>query len=89
MNVAFLVGENFEGEPWDLKKNKIERLELHHLTKMADLRTQVRPGDKDPLKYKFTEEGTHCLVLQSNETYVEMDAEKFNDYLKEDGIENV
>jgi uncharacterized GH25 family protein len=88
MNVALLVGENFEGEPWDLKKNKIERLELHHLAKIVDLRPQVRPGDKDPLKYKFTEEGTHGLVLQSSEAYVEMDAEKFNDYLKEDGIEN-
>lgn len=89
MNVAFLVGENFEGEPWDLKKNKVEKLELSHLTKTTDLRLQVKPDAKEKLKYKFTEEGTFLLSMQSNEASIELDAEKFNNYLKEDGLENV
>jgi uncharacterized GH25 family protein len=89
MNVAFLVGENFEGEPWDLKKNKIEKLELSHLTKTIDLRLQVKPEAKEKLKYKFVEEGTYLLSMQSNEAYIELDSVKFNNYLKEDGLENV
>jgi uncharacterized GH25 family protein len=89
MNVAFLVGENFEGEPWDLKKNKIEKLELSHLARAIDLKLQVKPDAKEKLKYKFIEEGTYLLSMQSNEAYIELDAEKFNDYLKEDGLENV
>jgi len=88
MTVAFLVGENFDGEPWDLKKNKIEKLELSHLTKSIDLRLQVKPDAKEKLKYKFTENGTYLLSMQSNEAYIELNAEKFNDYLKEDGLEN-
>ncbi len=88
MNVDFLVGENFEGEPWDLKKNKIEKLELSHLTKTIDLRPQVKADEKIKLKYKFSEEGTYLLSMQSNEAYIELEAEKFNDYLKEDGLEN-
>src|SRR5579872_5218416 len=88
MNVAFQVGENFEGEPWDLKKNKIEKLELFHLAKTIDLRQQVKLDAKEKLKYKFVEEGTFLLSMQSNEAYLELDAEKFNDYLKEDGLEN-
>ena len=88
MNVAFLVGENFEGEPWDLKKNKIEKLELSHLAKAVDLRQQIKPDAKEKLKYRFVEEGTYLLSMQSNEAYLELDAEKFNGYLKEDGLEN-
>ena len=55
MRVSFLVGENFEGEPWDLKKNIIEKLDLHHLTKVIDFKKQVKPDEKDKLKFKFTE----------------------------------
>src|SRR5258707_10405896 len=65
MNVAFLVGENFEGEPWDMKKNEIEKLELSHLAKTTDLRLQVKPDAKEKLKYKFIEEGTYLLSMQS------------------------
>jgi len=89
MVVGFMVGENFEGEPWDLKKNKIQKLDVSHLSKTIDLRALVKPDAKEKLKYKFTEEGTHLLSLQSNESFIELDAEKFNDYLKEDGLENV
>jgi uncharacterized GH25 family protein len=86
--VNFLVGENFEGEPWDLKKNKVEKLDLHHLTKAIDLRTQVRP-DEDRLKFKFTEPGTFLLTMQSNDAFIELDAKKFNDYLTEDGLDDI
>jgi uncharacterized GH25 family protein len=89
MNVAFLVGENFEGEPWDLKKNKIEKLELSHLAKSIDLRQQVKPEAKEKLKYKFAEEGTYLLSMESNNAFIELEAEKFNDYLKEDGLDDV
>ncbi len=89
MRVNFLLGENFEGEPWDLKKNKIEKLDLAHLMKTIDLRQQVKPDTKEKLKYKLTEEGTYLLSMQSNAAYVELDAEKFNAYVKEDGLENV
>jgi uncharacterized GH25 family protein len=88
MNVAFLVGENFEGEPWDLKKNKLLKLELSHLAKVTDLRLQVKSDAKEKLKYKFTEEGTYLLLMQSNDAYIELEPEKFNDYLKEDGLED-
>lgn len=89
MKVAFMVGENFEGEPWDLTKNKIEKLNLHHLAKVIDLKTQVKPTEKDKLKFKFTEIGTHLLSLQSGEAYIELDAKKFNDHLKEDGLDDI
>jgi uncharacterized GH25 family protein len=88
MNVAFLAGENFDGEPWDLKKNKILKLELSHLAKLVDLKLQVKPDGKENLKYKLAEEGTYLLSMQSSEISLEQDASKFNDYLKENGLDN-
>lgn len=89
MKVDFLVGENFEGEPWDLKKNKVERLDLHHMTKVIDLKTQVKPNEKDKLKFKFTEAGTYLVSMQSDNAFIELEAQKFNDYLKEDGLDDI
>lgn len=88
MIIDFFVGENFDGEPWDMKKNRIEKLDLSHLSKTIDLRQQVKPDAKEKLKYKFAEEGTYMLTMQTNNAYIELDAEKFNEYLKEDGLEN-
>lgn len=89
LNTAFLEGENFEGESWDWKKNKILKLELSHLAKVTDLKLQVKPDAKDKLKFKLLEAGTYLLSMQSNETYLEQEANKFNDYLKENGLDDV
>ncbi|MBS1557367.1 MAG: DUF4198 domain-containing protein [Bacteroidetes bacterium] len=89
LTLRFMVGDHFEGEPWDLQKHKIEKLELHHLAKFSDLRSAVAPAQKEKLKYQFTEAGTHLVALQSDASFMESDAQKFNDYLKEDGLENV
>jgi uncharacterized GH25 family protein len=87
--ISFMVGENFEGEDWSLQKNKIEKLDHHHLAKSTDIRSLLKPDAKDKLKIKFTEEGTHLISLQSNYAFIEMDNEKFNAYLEEDGIEDI
>jgi len=87
MKVAFLVGENFEGEPWDLKNNRIEKLELSHLSKVVELKALINLNAKEELKHKFVEEGTYLLSAQTNDAYRELGAEKFNDYLKEDGLD--
>jgi uncharacterized GH25 family protein len=87
--VSFKVGENFIGEPWDLKKNRVEKLELHQLSKSINLTDSVKEGDKENLTYALKEEGTLLLTMQSSNAFIELDAEKFNVYLKEDGLDEV
>ncbi len=87
--VNFMVGENFMGEPWDLKKNRVEKLELHQLSKSINLTDSVKEGNKENLSYTLKEEGTLLLTMQSNNAFIELDAEKFNAYLKEDGLEEI
>jgi len=88
MKVDFKAGENFEGEPWDFKKHGIEKLMLHHQLKSTDLRMMVKPEAKDKLSVKLNEEGNYLLVMQSKNDFLELDAEKFNTHLKEDGLED-
>lgn len=89
MIVDFMVGENFGGEFWDLARHKVERLEIHMGTTVKNLIKDVTPTVGKNLTYKFDREGTHLVALESDFAFIELDAGKFNDYLKEDGIENI
>jgi uncharacterized GH25 family protein len=85
----FKVGENFDGEEWDLKKHKVEKLDWHTSTKITDLKKLVKADGRDRVALKMTEEGTQLIAMQSNYAFIELDAAKFNDYLKEDGLEDI
>ncbi len=87
--ISFKVGENFMGESWDLKRHRIERLELIGGSRTTDLKTNVKEGDKDNLEIELKENGTHLIVMQSNAAFIELEADKFNSYLIEDGLDNV
>jgi uncharacterized GH25 family protein len=86
--VNFRVGENFFGEQWSLKKDRLMRLELHQKNTMKSLKEEVVEGDKDNLKMPLATEGTYMLIMQSNETFSDLEAEKFNAYLKEDELDD-
>lgn len=89
MRVSFLVGENFEGEPWDLNRHKVERLEVHAGIAVKNLIKEVKSDKGSNLAYKFDREGTHLVAMESDFAFIELDAEKFNAYLEEDGLENI
>ncbi|NOT76101.1 MAG: DUF4198 domain-containing protein [Cyclobacteriaceae bacterium] len=89
MKVDFMVGESFEGEFWDLNRHKVEKLQMHSGATVKDLSKDIKKTAGNNLSYKFDKEGTHLMVLESNSAYIEMEADKFNDYLKEDGIDNI
>lgn len=88
VNVNFLVGENFEGEPWDVQLSRVAKLELHQLSQMKNLTSVLRPNEKEKLKLKFPTEGTQLVYFQSQDSFIELEAEKFNAYLKEDGLDD-
>jgi uncharacterized GH25 family protein len=87
LKVNFSVGENFIGKPWDTKLARIERLDLYHLTNVTDIKQFVKEGTKDNLSVTLNEEGTHLIAMQTTNSFIELEAEKFNAYLKEDGLD--
>ena len=84
----FKVGENFTGEPWGLKKSRIQTLQHFHKTKTRDLKQSVQEGQKDHFEITLQEEGTHLVVMQSNNVFIALDGASFNEYLKEDGLDD-
>lgn len=87
--IGFMVGENFSGEPWNLKVHRVERLQALHLEKVTDLKGKVVPEGKANVEVLLNEEGTHLVVMQSNNAFIELEADKFNAYLEEDGLMDI
>jgi uncharacterized GH25 family protein len=89
IKLDFMVGESFTGEFWDLKKHKAEKIQLHRLSRSRDLAKEVKSTQGNNLDLKADQEGTYLFSLQSNAAYIELEGEKFNDYLKEDGLDYI
>ncbi len=86
--VQFMVGENFMGEPWNLKRHTIEILDLYEAGTKRSIVDSVQK-EQGFLQVKMKTPGTKMLVLQSNNAFVELTGDKFNAYLKEGGLDEV
>ncbi len=85
-NIRFAVGENFEGENWKGNKDKI--MQLVHYTPsegMIDIAGRLSASTGDSLQLPLQEEGTHMVIFNSTNSFIRLEADKFNEYLKEDG----
>lgn len=88
-DLQLFVGEDFMGDIWANRKQRL--LRLTHLTDKTtlDLTSLALKSDSLPIPLKFDTEGTHLLTMESKNSFIALEADKFNDYLKEDGIENI
>jgi CRISPR/Cas system CMR-associated protein Cmr3 (group 5 of RAMP superfamily) len=84
-----MVGENFKGENWSGNKDKVQQ--LFHYTpsdNVVDVSSKLSSASKgDSLQLPLQEEGTHMVVFNSTNSFISLEADKFNEYLKEDGLE--
>ena len=90
VNVHTFVGENFHGEPWTTKAAKIQRLVRYGPTP-ADS-TNLTPQnftETDTFRtgFTFAQPGTHVVLLRSTNSFIELPAEKFTAYLREEGLD--
>jgi uncharacterized GH25 family protein len=85
-NIRFSVGENFEGENW--KGNKDEIAQLLYFTpsgNVLDIASRISGNSGDSLQLPLQEEGTHLVIFNSTNSFIKLEADKFNEYLKDDG----
>jgi uncharacterized GH25 family protein len=87
INIKFLVGENFKGENWNGDKEKVKSLYLY-FDDVSDKKLDDDLGvDKgDSLQLALLEEGTVMVMLNTKNSFIDLDAKEFNDYLKENGL---
>lgn len=88
-SLRILVGENFQGERWAGKSNRVTRL-LHSAPGAAplDLTAAATAADTLHPAVTFAQPGTHLVALATTNAFLTLDADKFNAYLKEDGLDD-
>jgi len=89
MILNFMVGENFEGEYWDLNRHKVEKLKVINRMTATDLSSAVKNVPGKHVEYTFNNVGTHLVAMESDNAYIELDPQAFAAYLEEDGLEYV
>ena len=82
------VGDNFIGQRWEGKGNRIVSYNHYARNDMRELLLSLAPGDNLVQLPEFipTTEGTHMLTLYTHPKFVEVAASQFNDYLQEAGF---
>jgi uncharacterized GH25 family protein len=88
-NIRFLLGEGFKGDNWSGNREKIEQLVYYTPSgKMVDISDKVSLNKGDSLQLPLQESGTHMIIFNSKNSFISLDATKFNAYLQEDGLDN-
>jgi uncharacterized GH25 family protein len=88
VNIRFLVGENFEGENWIGNNERIRSLKLYYGGVSDDLSQFITDAEGDSIEYVMLDEGTNLISFNSNNSFINIEPGKFNEYLKEDGLLN-
>jgi uncharacterized GH25 family protein len=89
VSVKFRVGENFNGENWQGNKSSVEELKLFYKDIDDDLKNLLSDSiTGDSLNLQFFDEGTVMVSYQSTNKYIQISADTFQTYLKEDGLQN-
>ncbi len=89
VQLDLLVGENFEGELWGQRSQRILSLHLHSTKDSVNLLPQAQQSDSLPIQFRCSEAGAHVLAMRSRNSYIELSGTDFEAYLLEDGIENI
>jgi len=89
INLRFFVGENFEGANWTGNDSSVNTLRLYYSGVNDDLDGSISAAIGDSLQLKVLDEGTCVVALNTTNKFIQLDAEKFEEYLKEDGMEYI
>ena len=87
LNLKVFVGEGFIGEDIDFSRFTIAK--FSHYSSKGEVNTK---GSLDESKLNefltFETEGNHLLALNNTNKNITLEADKFNDYLVEEGLDN-
>ena len=89
IDVNFMIGHADKREHWALKWERVIALASHGPDGINDHLATVRPmsdDDKGGARPAFLQEGTHVLAFESRQSFIELEAEKFNGYVKKEGL---
>ncbi|AQG78763.1 DUF4198 domain-containing protein [Spirosoma montaniterrae] len=89
INIQVLVGEGFQGERSEGKKNRIIQYRHHTATSSADLSPALTGDHYGDVSVVLKTPGTHLFSFANTPKFLTMKADSFLLYLQEDGLDNV
>ena len=88
MHVRTFVGADFKGESWTTKAAKVQRLVRYGPADSTNLTPQnASATDTFRTAFTFAQPGTHVVLLQSTNSFIELPAKEFTAYLREEGLD--
>lgn len=89
LKLNFRVGENFHGDNWSGTRSSVQSLSLYYNGIKDDLAPLISDEDAgDSLNLQFFDEGTGMISYHSTNKRIELEPDKFLEYLKEDGLDS-
>ncbi len=88
INIRFKVGEAFTGDNWKGNREKVNDLKIYYADIVDDLSDAISDEEGDSLQFSIHEEGTAVVTFNNFNSFIELEAEKFNAYLSEDGLQS-
>ncbi|WP_080059207.1 DUF4198 domain-containing protein [Spirosoma aerolatum] len=87
--IKVLVGEHFQGERSEGKKNRIIHYTHWNGSTKEEITPKLMKGHYGSVPLILTASGTHLITLANTNKYLEMRADSFLLYLQEDGLDQV
>ncbi|MEM6908620.1 MAG: DUF4198 domain-containing protein [Pseudomonadota bacterium] len=90
--VDFKVGDAGDVNDWGLYWERIAALRLHGPDAVIDQQNAVRttgPGEAGSALVSAKGEGTHVLVFESNPSFSDLEADRFQRYLAHEGLKAI
>ena len=88
INVRFWIGKKFNGHNWRGNSSRVRSLRVYMASSRDDLSSNLSEQLGDSLQLAIFDEGTAMITFNSTNTYTETEASEFNEYLKEDALQN-
>ncbi len=88
-DIDVLVGEGFKGERADGTKHHIAMLQHFSLQGVADYRSNAGRKDSTRIRARFTTAGNHLIAFNNTNKSIALQAGEFNDYLREEGLDDI
>jgi uncharacterized GH25 family protein len=88
LNLSVFVGENFKGETVDFNKFEVSKFTHYSTNEVKNTSGKLTEQNLNDF-LKFETEGNHLIVFNNSNKFIELEAKKFNDYLKSDGLDNI
>ena len=83
------VGEDFTPAIWAKRSQRTLKVIEHHLSNSLDITPSFINNDSLNIAMSVKGSGNYLISLSSKPSYIEMEGNKFNEYLNEDGMMNV